>query len=379
MEEIKRTEDILNLANSFANRLSTVMLHELKTIPARLKHTSWMDVIPSYRFEMLIDPDELPSVGLTPFETVYEENSIKVRRYVTNDKITKKTPILFIYALINKSYILDLIPNFSIVEFYKKQGFDVYLIDWGVPEAEHKFLTMEDYIDGYINNSVGMIREITGSSKVNIFGWCMGGNLAVIYTALFPEKVKNLITLTLPMDAAHGGLLSLWASEELFHLTKTIELFGNMPAKLIRYSVIMMYPFNEMRKNANFYDNLHNPQYVNAYALAEKWINDNIDVPGQVMLQFIKDIFQTTKLKDSQMEIGKRKVELKKITMPLLNIAAEEDNLIPRESSGAINQLVGSKDNDFWIIPGGHVSFAYSPTSMQYWIKIAAWLTERDN
>ncbi len=378
MKTPEKPEEVFDIAKTFSEKFTNVLIHELKTIPARLKHTTWMDLLPSYRFEMLIDPEELPKVGLTPYEEVFEENGIVLRRYVTEDKITKKTPLLFVYAMINKPYILDLIPNFSVIEYCKKQGFDVYMIDWGEPGSEHKYLTMDDYIDGYINNCVDYIRESTGVDKINMFGWCMGGNLSVIYTPLHKEKIKNLITLTLPMDADHGGLLALWASEELFHITKTIDLFGNMPAKLIRYSVIMMYPFREMRKNSNFYDNLHNEKFVNAYALAEKWVNDNVDVPGQVMLKYLKDIFQTNNLIKSQMEINGRKVELKNIDMPFLNIAGEDDNLVPRESSTAIMDLIGSKDKDFWVIPGGHVSFAYAPTSMQYWQKVCDWLTQRD-
>ncbi len=378
MKTPEKPEEVFNMASTFTEKLTNVLLHELKTIPARLKHTTWMDFLPSYRFEILIDPEDLPQVGLTPYEEVYEENGIVLRRYKTDDKITKKTPLLFVYAMINKPYILDLIPNFSVIEFFKKQGYDVYLIDWGEPGPEHKYLTMDDYIDGYIDNCVEYIRDTTGSKKVNMFGWCMGGNLAVIYVPLHKEKIKNLITLTLPMDAEHGGLLAVWASEELFHISKTIELFGNMPAKLIRYSIIMMYPFREMRKNSAFYDNLGNEQFVSAYALAEKWVNDNVDVPGLVMLKYLQDIFQTNNLIKNKMEINDRKVDLKNIDMPYLNIAAEEDNLVPRESSTAIMDLVGSKDKDYWVMPGGHVSFAYAPTSVEYWKKISDWLAERD-
>lgn len=376
---MSKNKDNWDVFEFFGKKIGEVFVHEMSVIPARLKYSSFMDLLPSYRFEMMMDPEDLPETGLTPYEEVWQEGTVKLRRYKTDDKITKKTPLLFIYALINKPYILDLRPNFSVIEFYKSQGFDVYLIDWGEPGPEHKFLEIEDYVENYMDNCVDMIKDLTGVDKINMFGWCMGGSFATMYTPLHPEKIKNLVTLTLPMDADHGGLLALWASEEVFHITKTIEHFGNMPAKLIRYSVIMMYPLREMRKNVKFYDNLENDAFLKAYALAEKWINDNIDVPGKVMLRFIKDIFQTNVLKNSQMKINNKLVDLKKINMPYLNIAADEDNLIPRESSTAIMDLVGSKDKHFWVIPGGHVGFAYDPRSKEYWGKITKWLDERDN
>jgi polyhydroxyalkanoate synthase len=383
---MKKDEDALNeqmsfflgKAKDFVDDFSKYFVHEMSVIPARVKHTTWMDMFPSYRFEILMDPEELPATGLTKSETVYEEGHVVLKRCITEDKITKKTPILFIYALINKPYILDLRPGNSIVEFFKKEGYDVYVIDWGLPVPEDKFITFDYYIDGYINSCVDTVREISKTDSINIFGWCMGANFAAIYAPLYPEKVKNLATLTLPMDANSGGLLSLWASDEVFHLDKVISLYGNMPAKLIRYSVISIYPFREMRKNVNFYSNMENKAFVEAYSLAEKWLNDNIDIPGLVFKKYIRDIFQTTNLLDGKMVIGDRCVDLKNIKCPLLNLAAEEDNLVPIASSKALNEHVSSKDNEFVVLPGGHVSFAYDPKAQQYWKKTSDWFSQRD-
>ena len=368
----------LSKAKDFVDDFSKYFVHEMSVIPARVKHTTWLDMCPTYRFEILMDPEELPPTGVSECEEVYKEGHVTLKRYISKDKITKKTPILFIYALINKPYILDLRPGNSIVEFFTKEGYDVFIIDWGLPVPEDKFVTFDYYIDGYTNTCVDIVRELTKSQSINIFGWCMGANFASIYTPLYPEKVKNLVTLTLPMDAKNGGLLSLWASDEVFHLDKVISLYGNMPAKLVRYSVMSIYPFREMRKNVNFYSNLDNKAFVQAYALAEKWLNDNIDIPGQVFKTYIKEIFQTTDLRDGKMEINGKRVDFKKITCPLLNLAAEDDNLIPLESSKALNEAVSSKDNEFVVLPGGHVSFAYDPRALEYWKKTSDWFSQRD-
>ena len=258
-------------------------------------------------------------------------------------------------------------------------GHDVYMIDWGIPSDEDRYMDFDTYIAGYINDSVDIILDKTDQEKLNLFGWCIGGSLALIYAALYSEKIKNLVLLTTPFDSDKGGLINLWANEEIFHLEKIIEIYGNMPAKLIRYGVITMYPMKELKKNAVFYDNIDNAFFRQAFALAEKWMNDNIDIPGEAFKKYIYECFQTNNLRDGKTVIDGKKVDLSKITMPVLNLAAKEDHLVTIESIEILKDYIKSKDYTFELLEGGHVGIAYDPRSRVAWPKILDWMAQRSD
>lgn len=364
----------------FVEQMKEIFLHELNVMPARLKDSKGIfSDMPDYRFEYLIDPDELPEVGLTPKDVLYEDNKMKLYRYKSDIKKKYKTPLLFIYALINKPYILDLQPGNSFIEYWLDLGYDVYLIDWGIPGDEDRLLEFDTIIADYMDTCVDIIRETTGQDKINMFGWCIGGNLAMIYTALFADKIKNLVLLTTPFDPTKGGLIQMWADENVFHLKKIVDVYGNMPAKFIRYGVITVYPFREFRKNAVFYDNIKNKYFLQAYALAEKWINDYQDIPGKAFQKYIEECFQTTNLLDEKTVIDGNIVKLSNINMPVLNIAAEEDHIVTNESTKAFEKYHSSKDYTFKIIEGGHVGLAYDPRTRAHWPEISKWLNERSD
>jgi polyhydroxyalkanoate synthase len=367
MEEYKAVDE-------FMEKMREVFIHELSVIPSRIKDSKGLT---DYRFEYLMDPDDLPEVGTTPKEIIYKDNKMHLYRYKSKTPKKYKTPLLFVYALINKSYILDLQPGNSFVEYWLDQGHDVYLVDWGEPTDEDRYLELDTIIDVYLNNSVDMILDIAGTKELNMFGWCIGGSLAIIYSGLYPEKIKNLSLLTTPFDPEEGGLIGVWADENIFHLDKIIQVYGNMPAKLIRYGVITMYPFIEFKKNTIFYDNIKNKFFLQAYALAEKWINDNIDIPGLAFKKYINDCFQTTNLRDNKMVINGKIVKMSSLNMPILNIAANGDHIVPNASTAALNKFVPTKDYTFLQIEGGHVGLAYDPRSRVMWPKIADWINSR--
>ena len=171
------------------------------------------DLIPGYRFEYLMAPKTFPCR--------HDRKSSMGRRACESTIIRLKarscqTAFFMIYALINKPFILDLRPGNSLIEFLVKNGQDVYLLDWGSPVEEDQYLDLDFYIDHYIDCAVDRCLEVSGAEKVNLFGWCIGGSLALIYAALHCEKIHSLVTLTTPGDTAGGGMLSVWADKEFF-------------------------------------------------------------------------------------------------------------------------------------------------------------------
>jgi polyhydroxyalkanoate synthase len=223
---------------------------------------------------------------------------------------------------------------------------------------------------------IDIILTETGCDKLNLFGWCIGGSLAIIYASLYPEHIKNLILLTTPFDADKGGLIQLWADEEVFHLDKIIDVYGNMPAKFVRYGVMTIYPFRELKKNFTFYENMDNFMFRQAYSLAEKWLNDNIDIAGKAFKKYIHDCFQTTNLRDGKMMINNKPVKLENLNMPILNIGAKEDHIVTLKSIEALEKYIKSSDYTFMPIDGGHVGLAYEARTRAYWPKISEWINK---
>src|SRR5512138_2211604 len=129
--------------------------------------------------------------GVSPSEVVYEEDRLQLRHYLSDKPPSYRTPLVFIYALVNRPYILDLKPGRSVVAHFVQRGFDTYLVDWGIPTYADRHLTLDDYINGYMVNVTDFLRERTGVEQLNILGYCMGGTMSAMFTALHQDRVKN--------------------------------------------------------------------------------------------------------------------------------------------------------------------------------------------
>jgi polyhydroxyalkanoate synthase len=123
-------------------------------------------------------------VGNTPRDVVFRHGTLSLLRYRRRTPATHAEPVLFCYALVNRPYILDLQPGKSVVERYLERGFEVYLIDWGVPSHDDRGLTIDDYVSGRLARVVDFILHEHGSEHLHLLGYCMGGTLSTLYTAV---------------------------------------------------------------------------------------------------------------------------------------------------------------------------------------------------
>ena len=319
--------------------------------------------------------------GVTRSTTVYEEDRLKVRHYLNGDKPRFRTPLVFIYALVNRPYILDLKQGRSVVANFVERGFDTYLVDWGVPTPADRHLTLDDYINGYMVNVLDYLRERTGVDRVNILGYCMGGTMSAMFTALHPERVNSLMLLAAPIDfAAQDGLLNVWSQAENFDVDKFVEAFGNCPPELLQWTFLLLRPVgNLLEKPINFYEHLHEERFIDDFLTTETWLNDNIPVPGEVYRQFVKYLYQQNLLTQNRMPVGKHIVNLQKITCPVLNIMAAKDDLVPCSQGTPFTDLVGSKDRKTILLQGsGHIGLAIGGRAQkEVWPQACQWLAER--
>ncbi len=319
-------------------------------------------------------------VGQTPSEVVYEENKLGLLHYESKTEEQHDVPILIVYALINKPYILDLQPDRSVVQTLLEAGYDVYLIDWGEPSALDRSLTLDDYVNRYIDNCVDTVRDRSGEDEINILGYCMGGTKSAMYASLYPEKVKNLALMASGLCfAGDGGVLELWGAEDYYDPDRVTNTYGNVPAEFLDVGFALMDPVaNNVTKYVRFYDNMDDEDFVENFARMERWLSEGIDVAGAAYEEFITDIYQENKLMENELVLGGERVDLENIEMPVLQIVAEYDHLIPPNASKPFNDAIASEDTEILEFPTGHIGMSVSSRSHdELWPQVCEWFEER--
>jgi polyhydroxyalkanoate synthase subunit PhaC len=319
------------------------------------------------------------TIAATPYDVVYEEDRVKLKHYQPVGEIRLKTPLVVVYALINRETMLDLQPGRSVVQSFREHGIDLYMVDWGYPTRKDRFLTVDDHVNGYMDNVIDFIRREHGLAKINLMGICMGGTFSVIYAALHPEKIKNLVTTVTPTNFdTDQGLLHTWM--RAVGADQLVETFGNMPGDLLNLGFLLLNPARLMiDKYVGFLEQMDDKNFVENFIRMEKWIFDSPDVPGETFRQFVKDCYQKNLLIQNRMEVGGRVVDLKQITMPLLNFYGKFDHLVPPEACRLLTGAVGSRDTEDICLDTGHIGiYVSSKCQREFAPKIAAWLTERD-
>jgi polyhydroxyalkanoate synthase len=318
-------------------------------------------------------------IASTPYDIVYQQDRVKLKHYKPIKTKTVQTPLLIIYALINRETMLDLSPGRSVVEKFLQQGVELYMIDWGYPTRKDRYLGIDDHVNVYIDDIVDFIREREKVPRINLKGICMGGTFSVIYSALHPEKIQNLITTVTPTSFdIDTGLLNRWMRH--VPVDQTTDTFGNIPGDMLNFGFLLLNPARLMiDKYVGFYELLDDKEFVENFIRMEKWIFDSPDIPGETFREFIKDCFQENLLIQNKMVVGGKRVDLKMLTMPLLNIYGKFDHLVPPEACEQLTGKVGSKDTEDMCLQTGHIGiYVSSKCQREFTPKITQWLMERD-
>jgi polyhydroxyalkanoate synthase len=319
-------------------------------------------------------------IASTPYEVVYQQDRMKLKYYKSESSNKMSTPLLVVYALINRETMLDLQPGRSVVQTFLDNGIDLYMIDWGYPTRKDRFLTIDDHVNGYMDDVVNFIQRRENVTQVNLMGICMGGTFCVMYSALHPEKVKNLVTTVAPTSFdTDQGLLHSWMKS--VDVDKMMDTLGNMPGDLMNFGFLLLNPARLMiDKYQSFIENMNSKDFVENFVRMEKWIFDSPDVPGETFREFVKEFYQENKLINSSLELGGKRVDLKNISMPLLNIYGKFDHLVPPGACDQLTSKVGSKDVEDVCIDTGHIGiYVSSKCQREFAPRISAWLAERDN
>lgn len=318
-------------------------------------------------------------IGCSDKEAVFRDDKITLYRYKPIAKPAGVTPLLISYALVNRPYMMDLQSDRSLIRRLLEQGLDIYLIDWGYPNGADRFLDLDDYINGFLHNCVQHVLDEHKLESTNVLGVCQGGTFSLCYTALHPERVKNLVTMVTPVDfRTPENLLSKWAQD--MDVDAVVDSGGNVSGEMLNVAYVSLMPFRLMQqKYVGLVDILKDPRQVENFMRMEKWIFDSPDQSGDAFRQFTKWFFQENRLVKGTVELGGRKVDLKKITQPVLNVYGRQDHLVPPSASIPMERYIGSKDYTAFEMDVGHIGMYVSGKSQKQLPEtIAQWLKARE-
>ncbi len=319
------------------------------------------------------------SKGATAFDVIFQEGSLRLVRYRSENASRLAEPIVICFSLVNRPYILDLQADRSVVQQLLKGGFDVYLIDWGIPSVNDQSLRLYDYICERMKNLVELACLHSDSQQVSLLGYCMGGTMSAMFAALYPERVRNLVLLAAPIDFdTDESLLNLWAREEYFDVDGLVDAFGNCPGFLLQICFQQMKPVhNYVKKYMALSDRLGDHAFLDNFFAMERWANDNIPVAGETFREFVKMLYQQNRLAKGKMQLNHVPVDLKTIECPTLMLTADLDHLVPPSSTLAIRDLVGSAEVEAMSIKSGHIGLAVSSKAHgQLWPQATGWIAE---
>lgn len=320
------------------------------------------------------------SVGDTPNDIVSETRLYRLLHYHSLVKRVTSTPILVVYALVNRSYVLDLQPNKSWIRHLLMQGFDVYLLDWKSPARIDKYVSFDDYVNSYIDDCVEIVQNNNSSDKITLHGYCMGSSMSAMYTSLHQEKIKNLVTIAPVIDTSKDTTVIANISKQM-DIDKLVSYIGYLPPEKLYECYSILKPFKQgVNKYFNLIENIDNETFVQNFLRIEKWLYDTPPIAGETIKQWINDIYKKNLLVKNQFKLGTTIVDLKKINVPLLNIVAEEDHLVSPECSVPLNEVVSSEDKRLIRFHTGHVGLIASSYSQNNVLpKVGQWIKSRSN
>ena len=302
-------------------------------------------------FEKLSDAQ----IGFMPRDALTEIEGVNLFKYQSRSKTSEAIPVLVVYALVNRPEMVDLHRGRSFVESLVAKGYEVYLIDWGHASTDNTTLGLEDYVLRYLDFCVDFLREYLARERVSLLGVCQGGTFSICYASLFPNKVESLITAVTPVDFQTSD-------DMLSHLLRQIDIenlaeaSGDVSGNFLNTLFLCLKPYRLMQqKYIRFIERINDSDALNTFFSMEKWIFDSPVIPRRVSEEFVQNFYQGNKLIKGNLFIGGREVETQNLTMPILNVMASDDHLVPVAASRALAFIAPNSAYTEYSIPGGHV------------------------
>ncbi|MBM4396798.1 MAG: alpha/beta fold hydrolase, partial [Deltaproteobacteria bacterium] len=308
---------------------------------------------------------------------VLTENKARLIRYSGGSR-TQRTPILLLPSMVNRHTIFDLTPNNSVARGLLAAGFDVFLLDWGRPCREDRMVPADEFVAGTIHRAPRAVAVAARADAITLVGYCMGGTLALVYAALHPEKVRNLVLLATPVDFDKLGRLRMLADRESLDVDAVVGALGNPPPKALSYAFGLLVPTWQVRQWHIFFRHAHDDRFYRQFAAVGRWVGDNVEVPAEAFRSFVRDGFQKNSLVNGGWPVAGRAARLGDVRASILNVVAKKDHIILPEASLGLPARVGSRDAEDRVFDCGHVGLSIGAEARPIvWPAIVEWLRAR--
>ena len=294
-----------------------------------------------------------PEVGTTPHSVLIDVARTRLLAY-HGDQPRHRVPILLVPSLVNRHYILDLIPERSVVKVVQGAGFPAYMVDWGVPGIEDRNTGLDSYVRQRLDLAVETVRAREGSNPV-LVGYCMGGTLAILYAALFPHKCRGLVLAATPIDFSQAGLLRLWADKERFSVDRFVDAHGIIPPTVLNLAFTMLKPSWQARNIYSLVKFGWNKEFLRGYRAISGWVNDPVPVAGEAFREYVTSYYQENRMVAGGLTLGESPVDLGRVACPVLNVIAAKDHIIPPASSRAAADVLSNASVTTKEFPVGHI------------------------
>lgn len=314
-------------------------------------------------------------VGATPADVVFRENKWRLLRYRARPEgRAHATPVFLVPSLINRWYVLDLLRTRSFAAHMVARGHDVFIIDWGTPGDEDRYLDFDTVADRYLGRAVRQVLRISGAPRTHLLGYCLGGTLAAIYAALHPEQLASLAAMAAPIRFTDEGLLSLWTRTKSFDVGALIDGFGNVPWPLMQASFELLKPTLALTKGIQLLERAADDEFLDAFVAIETWGHDNVSFPGEAYKKYVDELYRGDALINGTLHVSGQRVELARIRCPTVAVTFEHDHIVPWASAAILLDRVGAPVKHHIHLPGGHIGAVVSQKGARtLWPQLDAW------
>jgi polyhydroxyalkanoate synthase subunit PhaC len=317
-----------------------------------------------------------PRLGTTPRDVVWQRDKAQLWRY-RGGPIRFAQPLLIVTSLVSRSYILDLLPGSSAVEFLRDRGFDVFLLDWGIPDELDADNSLATYVDEYLPRAVSAVRGLTGCTELTMAGYCLGGVLSVLYANGHDDPgVRNLVLMATPVDFEEMGPMVAALREGRLDPEDLIDESGNVPADVLYSGFFMLAPTTIVAQRATLLEHLWNDEFVRGFQAMAQWTRDQVPFPGAVFREVVELFVRRNALMDGSLSVGGRAIDFATTGAAVLNAMADKDTVVPRAAAGPAGALVGRPDRRHeLLLPGGHVTFGTGRSAFRHTLPgLAGWI-----
>ena len=332
-------------------------------------------------------------VDRTPFDVVYQKDKLAVRHYrpialdddfqLGKDMLHVEAPrmplpVLLIPPLMVRPFIFDLTSRRSLVRTLLKEGFDVYLVDFGVPDKADQAVRLEHYVLDWVPAAIDAVLAHAGTKSLDLYGYCMGGLFALLHTSVHQDpRVHAIVTIGSPIDAHKMGPLALLVQVGHAQIDQISRKLGNVPGPISSAAFRLTSPWKTVTRYHDLFLNIWNDEYVQGFDAVTAWTGNFIDYPGEAFRQIVGEFLVENRFRDGTWEFDGRVADLSVVTCPVLAFAGKSDKVVPPAAAKAILGVLGSQDKSFFVAPGGHMGvFAGRDAPRQVWGPSARWLAE---